>query len=79
MTTNLKAIYDQGVLRLKESLPLPDGTEVEITVTSRQSADQRSQAMDNQSWDALTKLLAECEINSGVSDRRIIDNLISWE
>jgi predicted DNA-binding antitoxin AbrB/MazE fold protein len=34
MTTNLKAIYEHGVLRLKEPLSLPDGTQVDITLTS---------------------------------------------
>jgi predicted DNA-binding antitoxin AbrB/MazE fold protein len=68
MTRNLRAIYERGALRLKERLPLPDGTEVDITLTSREAVDEQSQAMDDHSWDALTKLLAECAINTGVSD-----------
>lgn len=59
MIRNVKAIYEQGVLRLKELLPLPDGTEVDVAVTSHEAVDERSQAMDDQSWYALTKLLAE--------------------
>lgn len=69
MTTNLKAIYEQGVLRLKESLPLPDGAEVDVTVTSHdQDNGERAKAMDNASWDTLTQLLVECEIDTGVPD-----------
>lgn len=36
MTTNLKAIYEQGVLRLREPLSLPNDTQVDVTVTSRE-------------------------------------------
>lgn len=68
MNTNLKAVYEQGALRLKERLPVPDGTEVDITVTSREAVDERTQAMNDQSWDALTKLLAECAIDTGIPD-----------
>ncbi len=68
MITNLKAVYEQGVLRLKEPLPLPDGAEVDVTVTLREARGEQSQAMEDRSWDALTQLLAECAINTGVSD-----------
>ena len=67
MTTNLKAIYEQGVLRLKQPLSLPDGTQVDVTVTSHET-DSGEQVMDGHSWDTLTQLLAECEIDTGVSD-----------
>ena len=68
MTTNLKAIYENGVLRLKERLSLPDGAEVEVTVTSHERNGEPSQAMDDRSWDNLTQLLADCEIDTGVTD-----------
>ena len=69
MTTNLKAIYEQGVLRLKEPLSLPDGTPVEVTVTSHEADNgEGSRAMEDRSWDALTQLIAECAIDTGVPD-----------
>ncbi len=69
MTTNLKAIYEQGVLRLKEPLSLPDGTQVEVTVTSQhEDSREPSQVMDGRSWDTLTQFLADCEIDTGVPD-----------
>ena len=34
MTTNLKAIYENGVLRLEEPLSLPNGAEVDVQVTA---------------------------------------------
>ena len=33
MTTTVKAIYENGVLRPAERLPLPEGATVEVTVT----------------------------------------------
>lgn len=69
MTANLKAIYEQGVLRLREPLSLPDGTLVDVTVTTPEKDNgEQSQVMDDRSWDALTQLLADCEINTGVPD-----------
>jgi len=69
MTTNIKAIYEQGVLRLKEPLSLPDGTQVDLTVTSHEEDNgEPSQAMDGRSWDTLTQLLAECAIDTGIPD-----------
>ena len=69
MTRNLKATYEQGKLRLKEPLPLPDGTQVNVTVTSREEDNgERLQEMDDHSWDALTQLLAECVIDTGIPD-----------
>lgn len=68
MTTNLKAIYEQGVLRLNEPLPLPDGAEVDVTVTLEDDNRDRSQGMEDRSWDALTQLLDECSIDTGVTD-----------
>jgi predicted DNA-binding antitoxin AbrB/MazE fold protein len=69
MTTNLKAIYEQGMLRLTEPLSLPEGTQVEVTVTAPgKDNGEPPQAMDGRSWDTLTQLLADCEIDTGVTD-----------
>jgi predicted DNA-binding antitoxin AbrB/MazE fold protein len=69
MTTSLKAIYEHGVLRLKGALALPDGAEVEVTVTTHdQDNGERAKGMDDGSWDTLTQLLAESEIDTGVPD-----------
>jgi predicted DNA-binding antitoxin AbrB/MazE fold protein len=69
MTTNLKAIYENGVLRLEQPLPVPEGAEVDVTV-SLSDADngQPAQQTDNQSGDALTQLLKECAVDTGISD-----------
>jgi predicted DNA-binding antitoxin AbrB/MazE fold protein len=69
MTANLKAIYEQGVLRLKEPLSLPDGTQVYVTVIAPEEDNgEPSRIMDGRSWDTLTQLLADCEIDTGVPD-----------
>jgi predicted DNA-binding antitoxin AbrB/MazE fold protein len=69
VTRNLKATYEKGKLRLTEPLPLSDGTQVEVTVISREEdIVERSQGMGNQSWDALSQLLAECALDTGISD-----------
>jgi predicted DNA-binding antitoxin AbrB/MazE fold protein len=69
MTTNLKAIYENGVLRLEEPLSLPEGTQVDVTVTSPEEDNgEPSQRMEDRSWDALTQLLTECAIDTGVPD-----------
>ena len=36
MTKTVEAIYERGVLRLKEPIQLADGTEVEVTVVTRE-------------------------------------------
>jgi predicted DNA-binding antitoxin AbrB/MazE fold protein len=38
MTTTVEAIYEQGVLRLKEPISLAEGAEVEVIVISREPA-----------------------------------------
>ena len=69
MTTNLKAIYEKGVLRLHEPLPIPEGAEVEVSVSVSDTQNgTHSQKTQAQSWDALTQLLDECAIDTGVSD-----------
>jgi len=69
MTTNLKAIYENGVLRLEQPLPVPEGAEVDVTVSLIDADNGKpTQEADDQSWDALTRLLNECAIDTGVSD-----------
>lgn len=68
MTTNLKAIYEQGVLRLEEPLSLPDGAQVDVAlIVPEKDNGATSQPMDGRSWDTLTQLLADCEIDTGVA------------
>lgn len=38
MTTTVEAIYEQGMLRLKEPIALAEGTEVEVIVIAREPA-----------------------------------------
>ena len=66
MTTNLKAIYENGVLRLEEPLSLPDGAEVHVQVTAFEDGGRSKEPEDQ--WDALTQLLADCAIDTGISD-----------
>jgi predicted DNA-binding antitoxin AbrB/MazE fold protein len=69
MTANRKAIYENGVLRIEEPLALPDGAQVDVTVVSHEEGTgERSQGMQRQSWDALTQLLAECAVDTGIPD-----------
>jgi predicted DNA-binding antitoxin AbrB/MazE fold protein len=69
MTTPLKAIYEQGVLRLKEPISLPDGAQVDVIVVSQEENNgEGSQGLEDRSWDALTQLLAKCAIDTGVPD-----------
>ena len=69
MTTNLKAIYEKGILRLQEPLPIPEGAEVDVSVSLTEPENgKQSQENEAQSWDALAQLLNECAIDTGVSD-----------
>lgn len=69
MTTNLKAIYENGVLRLKEALPIPDGAQVDVTVTLEEdNGITQSPADEDPSWDTLTQLLTECAVDTGIAD-----------
>ena len=42
MTTTVEAIYEQGVLRLKEPISLADGTRVEVIVITRDPAEGKA-------------------------------------
>ena len=38
MTTTIEAVYERGVLRLKEPVAIEDGTIVEVTITTSESS-----------------------------------------
>ena len=67
MTANIKAIYENGVLRLQEALPIPEGAQVDVTVTLEENAGN-SPKTEDPSWDAFTQLLNECAIDTGIAD-----------
>ena len=67
MTANIKAIYENGMLRLKEALPIPEGAQVDVTVTLEENS-ENSPGVEDPSWDALTQLLTECAIDTGIAD-----------
>ena len=67
MTANIKAIYENGVLRLKEALPIPEGAQVDVTVTLEENSDD-STRVEDPSWDTFTQLLSECAIDTGIAD-----------
>ena len=70
MTTTVKAIYEQGVLRLQEPISLPDGAQVDVTVISHEEDNnQDSDGMEAQPGDALTQLIEEYAIEPEVPDR----------
>jgi predicted DNA-binding antitoxin AbrB/MazE fold protein len=67
MKTTLKAIYEQGVLRLKEPLSLNDGAEVDVIVISHEEEDGGgAEGTENRSWDVLMQLLNESAIDTGI-------------
>jgi len=68
MTTNLKAIYEKGVLRLQEPLPIPEGAEVDISVNLTEPENGEHSQQTEESWNILTQLLNECAIDTGVAD-----------
>jgi predicted DNA-binding antitoxin AbrB/MazE fold protein len=68
MTTNLKAIYENGVLRLEEPLSLPNGAAVDVQVTASDADNGDGSKGSEDQWDALTQLLADCAIDTGIPD-----------
>jgi hypothetical protein len=66
MKRNLKATYVSSKLVLEESLPLRDGTQVEITVRSTEGGFPESPEADEGSRDALLQLLRDCAIDTGI-------------
>lgn len=68
MTAKLKAIYENGVLRLEEPLDLPNGAKVDVSVISHDDDDRNLIHSSDPQWDALTQLLADCSLDTGVPD-----------
>lgn len=58
MATIVEAIYEQGVLRLKEPLAVPDGETVEVTIRTR----------DESAWDKLEAILESSRVDTGIAD-----------
>ncbi len=44
MTTTIEAVYEQGILRLKEPLALAEGATVEVTITTREKSSASASA-----------------------------------
>lgn len=65
MTKTIEAIYEQGVLRLKEPIPLEDGSQVEVIVISREPPPTR---MPSEILSDISKLVEECAVDTGISD-----------
>lgn len=62
MTKALEAIYEQGVLRLKEPIALEDGAEVEVIVISREAATtEQTEILDD-----ILRLVEECAVDTGL-------------
>ena len=64
MTKALEAIYEQGVLRLKEPIALEDGAEVEVIVISREAATKEPAEI----LDDISRLVEECALDTGIPD-----------
>jgi predicted DNA-binding antitoxin AbrB/MazE fold protein len=64
MTKNIEAIYEHGVLRLKEPIALEDGAQVEVIVTSREPATSSPSEIVSD----ISRLVEECAIDTGIPD-----------
>ena len=64
----MKGTYQRGVIHLDEPLPLPDGAQVDVAVVATERGQNQLPEMDESSWDALTQLLADCAIDTGIAD-----------
>jgi len=67
MMTNVKAIYEEGVLRLTEPIELEEGAEVDVIVIT-QEPENGKRPVEDHSWNELAELVNECAIDTGVSD-----------
>ncbi len=67
MMTNVKAIYEQGVLRLAEPIELEEGAEVNVIVLAHEPENSKKPVEDH-SWNALAELVNECAIDTGIRD-----------
>ena len=67
MTTNVKAIYEEGVLRLTEPIELEEGAEVNVIVIASEPENGKK-PLEDHSWNALAELVNECAIDTGITD-----------
>jgi len=67
MTTTVKAIYEQGALKLAEPIELEEGAQVDVIVIAHKP-ENGNQPSDDHSWNALAELLKGCAIDTGISD-----------
>jgi hypothetical protein len=65
---NYASPFAKSRLRRRDPLPLPDGVEVDVTMTLREAGGKQLPAIDDRSWDVLTQLLTDCAIDTGISD-----------
>ena len=68
MSRRVKGVYQNGVIRLKEPLPLRDGAPVDVMVIATERSRDELQEMDESSWDTLAQLLSDCAIDTGIPD-----------
>lgn len=63
MTMSVEAIYENGVLKLAQSLPLPDQAKVRITIEQGPSTAQQTAGMIGWTGDAETfeRIMVESE------------------
>jgi len=67
MLTKVKAIYEEGALRLTEPIELEEGAEVDVIVIAHEPENGKRPVEDH-SWNALAELVNECAIDTGVTD-----------
>ena len=69
MTTTLEAIYERGVLRPSHSIPLAEGTRVQITLTTSDVLPKATQTSGRFSWKKME--LAQDGYSGSVADELI--------
>jgi predicted DNA-binding antitoxin AbrB/MazE fold protein len=59
MTTTVEAIYEKGVLRLTQPIPLDEGTKVQITITTPETVQKIARKAGRFSWERTPRLQDE--------------------
>jgi predicted DNA-binding antitoxin AbrB/MazE fold protein len=67
MTRTVKAIYNNGALKLFEPIQLEDGAQVDVVVIAPDPVNG-TEFQSEDSWNALTSLIDECAIDTGIGD-----------
>ncbi len=65
--STIRATYEQGALKLAEQIELEEGAEVDVIVIARQP-NNGEKLLQDQEWNALTELLNECAVDTGIPD-----------